>query len=97
MPFSAFKYAEGVLVFYIHGHMFSFFDCDNFSVITLKCQPERIEELKSLHDCIVKPHNMSSKHWIGVDVSAAPDYLLRDLTLNSFEIVKSKYKKAKTE
>ena len=32
--------ASGVLVFYVHGHMFSFFDCDNFSVITLKCQPE---------------------------------------------------------
>ena len=40
LPFTAFRYASGVLVFYVHGHMFSFFDCDNFSVITLKCQPE---------------------------------------------------------
>ena len=46
LPFTAFKYASGVLVFYVHGHMFSFFDCDNFSVITLKCQPDHIEELK---------------------------------------------------
>ena len=36
LPFTAFKYAGGVLVFYVNGHMFSFFDCDNFSVITLK-------------------------------------------------------------
>ena len=47
LPFTAFHYASGVLVFYVHGHMFSFFDCDNYSVITLKCQPERIEELKA--------------------------------------------------
>ena len=40
LPFTAFRCASGVFVFYVHGHMFSFFDCDNFSVITLKCQPE---------------------------------------------------------
>ena len=41
-PFTAFHYASGVLVFYVHDHMFSFFNCDNYSVITLKCQPDRI-------------------------------------------------------
>ena len=35
MPFKAFHYAIEVLVFYVHGHMFSFFDCNNFSVVTL--------------------------------------------------------------
>ena len=52
LPFQKFKSGEGVLVFYVMGHMFSFFDCNDFSVISLKCQPERIEELKALHDCI---------------------------------------------
>lgn len=47
LPFTAFHHASGVLVFYVHGHMFSFFDCDDFSIITLKCQPERIEERKA--------------------------------------------------
>ena len=32
LPFTAFRYASGVLVFYVHGHMFSFFDCNNFFV-----------------------------------------------------------------
>jgi hypothetical protein len=40
LPFTAFHYVCGVLVFYVHGNMFSLFDCDNYSVITLKCQPE---------------------------------------------------------
>ena len=92
LPFTAFHYASGVLVFYVHGHMFSFFDCDNYGVITLKCQPGRIEELKVEHSCIGKPFNMSAKHWIGIDAATAPDDLLRELTRNSYEIVKAKYK-----
>ena len=92
LPFTAFHYASGVLVFYVHGHMFSFFDCDHFSVITLKCQPERIDELRAAHDCIVKPFNMSPKHWLGIETNTAPDDLLQELTRNSYQIVKAKYK-----
>ena len=93
LPFTAFKYATGVLVFYVHGHMFSFFDCDNYSVITLKCQPERIEDLKAQYECIGNPYNESPKHWIGINPETAPDELLKELTRNSYEIVKAKYKK----
>ena len=78
LPFTAFHHASGVLVFYVHGHMFSFFDCDNYGVITLKCQPDRIDELKVEHSCIGKPFNMSPKHWIGIDSTIAPDDLLRE-------------------
>ena len=45
MPFSAFKAAQGVLVFYVCNHMFCYFDIDHFEVVTVKCQPERIGEL----------------------------------------------------
>ena len=93
LPFTAFKYASSVLVFYVHGHMFSFFDCDDFGVVTLKCQPERIEELKAEYCCIGKPFNLSPKYWIGIDAVTAPDELLKELTRNSYEIVKAKYKK----
>ena len=92
MPFTAFHGASSVLVFYVHGHMFSFFDCDDFSVITLKCQPERIEELFANHDGIAKPSNMSPKYWIGVIPDKASDDILKKLTRNSYEIVTSKYK-----
>ena len=92
LPFTAFQYASSVLAFYVHGHMFSFFDCDHFGIVTLKCQPERIEELRALHDSVGRPFNLSPKYWIGVDALSAPDALLRDLTRNSYEIVKAKYK-----
>lgn len=96
LPFTAFRYAGGVLVFYVCGHMFSFFDCDDFRIITLKCQPERIEELRLYNDCIGAPFNMSPKYWIGVNPQTAPDDLLRELTRNSYNIVKTKYQGKKT-
>ena len=88
-----FKNGEGVLVFYVMGHMFSFFDCNDFSVISLKCQSERIEDLKVQHECIGKPYNESPKHWLGINPHTAPDDLLQQLTRNSYEIVKAKYSK----
>jgi len=93
LPFTKFKSGEGVLVFYVCGHMFSFFDCNDFSLISLKCQPERIVELKEENDCIGNPYNASTKHWIGIDPHTAPEALLKDLTRNSYEIVKKKYSK----
>ena len=95
LPFQKFKNGEGVLVFYVSGHMFSFFDCNDFSVISLKCQPERIEDLKAQHECIGNPYNESPKHWIGINPATAPDGLLKELTQNSYEIVKAKYTKRK--
>ena len=59
--------------FYIHGHIFSFFDCDNFNVITVKCQHERIGELRVANDSIAKLFNMSPKYWIGVNPKTASD------------------------
>ncbi len=97
LPFTAFRYEADVLVFYVCGHMFAFFDCADYSVVTLKCQPERIDELKAEYDCIGKPFNLPSKYWVGVDARTAPDSLLRDLTRNSYEIVKAKYTKKTNE
>ena len=93
LPFHKFKNGEGVLVFYVMGHMFSFFNCNDFSVVSLKCQPERIEDLKAQHDCIGNPYNESPKHWIGINPKTATDDLLQELTKNSYEIVKVKYTK----
>lgn len=94
-PFRKFNSGEGVLVFYVSGHMFSFFDCEDFTVISVKCQPERIDELKAEYDCIGNPYNGSHKHWIGINPDTAPDELLKELTRNSYETVKAKYMKIK--
>ena len=97
LPFTAFRYASNVLVFYVCGHMFAFLDIDHYGIVTLKCQPERIDELKAEYDCIGKPYNESAKYWLGIDPRTAPDALLRELTKNSYEIVKAKYTKKTNE
>lgn len=66
-------------------------NCNNFSAVTLKCQPDRIEELKEQHSCIGKPFNESPRYWIGVDPTMTPDTLLKELTLNSYTLVREKY------
>ena len=95
LPFTAFRYAANVLVFYVCGHMFAFLDIDHYGIVTLKCQPERIDELKAQYDCIGNSYNESPKHWIGLDPHSSPDDLTRDLIRNSYEIVKAKYSKKK--
>ena len=93
MPFKAFRSAAEVLVFYVRGHMFALLDCNNYGIVTLKCQPERVAELKEQHPCIGDPYNLSAKHWIGVDANNATDSLLCELTRASYELVRTKYAK----
>ena len=56
LPFVMFKNGEGVLVFYVCGHMFCFFDLNDFQVISLKCQPERIATSSAIHTRLSKPN-----------------------------------------
>ena len=95
MPFGAFKAAQGVLAFYVSGHIFCFYDIDAFEVVTVKCQPELIPLLAEEQCAIVAPCNMSRKHWIGIRPDLAEDNLMRELVSNSYEIVKKKYSKCK--
>ncbi len=40
-------------------------------------------------------YNESPKHWIGINPTTAPDDLLKELTRNSYKVVKAKYTKKK--
>jgi len=93
MPFGAFQAASGVVAYYVCGHIFSYFDAARFSVVNLKCQPERIAALRERFVAVGKPYNGPERHWIGVNPSLADVRLLRLLTLNSFLIVRAKYKR----
>lgn len=91
MPFQAFKAAQGVLAFYVCGHMFCYFDVDRYEVVTVKCQPDRIEDLRERSSVVCKPYNMSPGHWIGILPEAAEEGMMRELVRNSYEIVKQQY------
>ena len=93
LPFAKFKGGDSVLVFYVCGHMFCYFDIDAFTVVSVKCQPERIAQLREEHACVCNPINQNPNHWLGLTVDSAPETLIRELIANSYEIVKAKYTK----
>ena len=88
------KFTRGrytILVFYVGDRMFCYFNVDDFTSVTMKCRPETIEELKSRYAAIGEPFNGSRKHWISVRTdSDADDALLRELVINSYNLVRSK-------
>ncbi|MCM1066789.1 MAG: MmcQ/YjbR family DNA-binding protein [Muribaculaceae bacterium] len=88
---------DSVLVFYVCGHMFCFFDMDNFTTVTVKGHPERIATLHETRASCSSPRNMSPKYWIeltlGGDIS---DTEILDMIKNSYEIVRAQYSRQKT-
>lgn len=89
MPFE--KFARGrmaILVFYVGGHMFCYFDINDFTSITVKCQPEKIAELKERFNAVGKPYNGNPKYWISIRLDDdMSDDDIRRLVRSSYTIV----------
>ncbi len=89
------KFSRGkftILVFYVNGHMFCYFNIDDFSAITLKGDPEAIADLKERYQAVNDPYNGNKRHWMSVIVgSDVSDEMLRQLVKTSYDLVKSQY------
>lgn len=92
-PFGKFaRRFDSVLVFYILDHMFCLTDMDDFTSVTVKAEPEVIEELKMTRSSVSSHRNMSERHWIQLNLNGdVSDRELNDLVQRSYEIVKAKY------
>lgn len=87
--FSRGKYT--ILVFYVGGHMFCYFNIDHFKFITIKCHPELMAELKERYQAIGDPFNGDKRYWISVDVNSdVDDDTLKMLVRQSYELVKTR-------
>lgn len=94
-PFAKIKGGESVLVFYVCGHMFAFLDIADYDIVTVKCQTERIAELREHYDWADKPSHENGKYWMGIHANIVPDDMARELIANSYNLVKQKYSKRK--
>ena len=87
------KFSKGrftILVFYVSGKMFCYFNVDDFTSTTVKCQPERIEELKARYNAVGDPFNGNKKHWISVCIGDdLSDEEVRQLVDNSYNLAKT--------
>lgn len=96
MPFQAFRAAQSILAFYVGGKIFCFFDIDKFDVCTVKCDPDKIDELKAEYKVVSAPYNMNSKHWISIRFNGdMPDKEIKYWTKNSYEIILKIYENTK--
>lgn len=86
------KFSRGkftILVFYVSGHMFCYFNIDDFTSITLKGNPETITDLKERYQAVNDPYNGNKRHWMSVDVNSdVSDTMLRQLIKASYDLVK---------
>ena len=88
------KFSRGkftILVFYVNGHMFCYFNIDEFSNITIKYDATRIAELKERYQAVSEPFNGDKRYWISVQPNLdLTDLNLKELVQQSYAIVKSK-------
>lgn len=75
----------------VSGHMFCYFNIDDFKFITIKCDTSQMAELKERYQAIGEPFNGDKRYWISVEVNSdVDDDALRALVKQSYELVKTK-------
>ena len=85
-----FPFGEDTLVFKVAGKMFALTDIELFDSINLKCDPEKAVELRERYDGVLPGYHMNKKHWNTVLTDGSlPDKLLKELILDSYELVKA--------
>lgn len=85
-----FPFGEQTLVFKVGGKIFALTNIDQFESINLKCDPERAVELREQFEEIRPGYHMNKKHWNTVVTDGdVPDTLLREMILESYELVKA--------
>lgn len=86
------KFSKGrftILVFYVKRHMFCYFNIDDFSSITIKCDPVVMDELKAQYEAVGEPYNGNKQHWISVALGQdLTDDEIRALVKASYDLVK---------
>ncbi len=86
------KFSRGkftILVFYVSGHMFCYFNIDDFTAITLKGNPQDIVELKERYQAIGEPFNGNKRHWMSVEMNSDVNgTMLKQLVRASYNLVK---------
>ena len=88
-PFDGFFHnARSILVMYVVDKMFCFFDIKKFDACTIKCEPDKIAELKEQYNAISEPFNLSPKYWISVRFNDdVPDKMLKELVRESYNLI----------
>jgi predicted DNA-binding protein (MmcQ/YjbR family) len=81
-----------VLVFKVAGKMFTATDVSSFASIRVKCDPDKIDELRASFPAVTTPVYLSKRHWNSVMMDhSLPDKLLYDWIDHSYDLVVAKF------
>ncbi len=80
---------ETTLVFKVKDKMFALFDIENFTSITLKCDPEKAILLREQYpNIVIGGYHTNKKHWNTVYTNAhLSDDLIKSWIKHSFDMV----------
>ncbi|MCX2680809.1 MmcQ/YjbR family DNA-binding protein [Galbibacter sp. EGI 63066] len=88
------KNLPNVLVFKVGEKMFTATDISTYASITVKCNPEKVDELRAKYPAVTPPVYMSKKHWNSVVMdNSIPDSLLYQWIDDSYDLVVKKLTK----
>ncbi|MBK6263524.1 MmcQ/YjbR family DNA-binding protein [Marivirga sp. S37H4] len=95
IPFSK---LPDTLVFKVKNKMFSATNINTFASISLKCDPNTIEELRAQYPAMKDPSYFSKKHWCKVIMDGSiPDHILHEWIDLSYNLVLAKLPKKDRE
>jgi len=94
-----FPFDESTLVFRVGGKIYALLGVNNFDFVNLKCNPEKVEELREQFNGVKPGYHMNKKHWNSVYIeSDVTNKLFLELAKHSYNLVfKSLSKKVKEE
>ena len=84
-----FPFDETTLVFRVGGKIFAFLPLERQPfTVSLKCDPERVPELRANHPYITGAYHLNKTHWNAVESGSGLDAdLLKELTLHSYDLI----------
>lgn len=83
-----FPFDETTLTFKIKGKMYCLIDLDRPDSINLKCDPEKVVELREEYDEIIPGYHMNKKHWNTVDIRGTlKDSFIFEMIDDSYDLV----------
>ena len=88
-------FGPDTLVFKVNGKIFLLVGLDEAELrFNVKCDPEKIEELRENHAAVMPGYHMNKKHWNTVLVDGSlPDKLLKEWIDHSYDLVANPQKK----
>ncbi len=88
-----FPFGDDVLVFKVRGKMFLLVRLtEHPNPFSVKCVPERGEELRATYPCIVLGWHLNKKHWVTVtNPEIITAELLWELIRTSYELVQKRH------